>query len=146
MVGESEVNLFDHDWVGARALLKRRIKNSAEEEPPYHSCKKIDALRLLQFWYSTDPADEKLWLEGRLKDHPEEADALLSIFPDQPVSYQYITELASSTIIAEALNVHWGAALTGPAEYTPELEAARQFLDIHRRRTESSETRPLAGT
>ena len=124
----------DHDWTELRGLLKRRIKTDAQAHPPYNGLFLAkDALRLLQFWQSTEPEEEKAWLERRLTEHPGETNAFLSLFPDQLISYQFIAELAAPSVIADALHRHWGDALTDLASNPKKILIAREFLEAHQK-------------
>lgn len=138
---------------GLRTLgqdLAHRIRDEAAAMPPYGEHHPKDALRLLQHWQSWEPEEERAWLGARLTDYPGEAEAVLALFPDQEVNYQFIGDLADPAVLAAALHAHFAEDLTDGAAQSQGLMAARSFLDAHARRSapaaQTAEAPPAAAT
>ncbi len=137
------------DWLGLpssslaqlRQAVVERITRSADEAPPYAKFGPKDALRLLQFW-STEGRN---YLNARLRKHPEEAQTVLSLFPDVTITFDFIADLADPDMIAAALKKHSGETRLESVTRPDETKPAREFLAEIDRRKAKNTAKPEVG-
>lgn len=135
--------LTRHGWANCRAILLDRIKADAQARPPYLRSEYTphQALFLLQFWKEQDSASLRLWIEGRLRGAPSDAPALLRLFPDMIITFDLIADFAESSVIIEALKLHFGDSLFSKEHNSDELHAAQHFMFYdHLKKTRSAIT------
>ena len=122
---EGELNL---DWEDLRKKLSQRIKNEADEIPPYIRYAPHLALEIIHFWQDIDFGKPKEWLEQRIKAYPGEASKFLSLFDHNPTSFSVVPSLVDPTTLTYAIRSSLGAALEDEDKNSEELRTVRQFL------------------
>lgn len=129
---------LDHEWRTLRSILQARIEAEAQKRPPYVLYPRLDALRQLQFWQSSDPDAERRWLDARLRTNPGEVADVLGLFQDPSVTYGFIAELATPSILAEAARAYLADPRSDAGPDDKRLRIARAFLEEHEKRTRAA--------
>ena len=116
-------------WELAQAELSRDTK------PFYLTLAPFDALRLLGHWAGNKPSEQMAWLNRRLEEHPEEAEAFLNLFVTGEFNYQGITDYVDAGVLSRSLtnrlNLQNQKSDQVSAGAVTWIEVARKFLSVY---------------